>query len=137
MIIEEITMFFANSILTKSIVSMFIISFALSVVVGFVNVEAPYAKNFQVHLDSWNSNVLSFTGSADIYYKNPQAWSNLGYKGSINNFPSFDTYWHNQIGKTFSYAGVNVKLVDISITPTYHASQGYDHLQFTIKLQQV
>jgi hypothetical protein len=130
-------MFFANTILTKSIVGMLIIGLAISAVSGIVSIQAPYAKNFQVRLDSWNGNILSFTGSADIYYKNPQAWSNLGYKGSINNFPSFDTYWHNQIGKTFSYAGVNVKLLDISITPTYHGSQGYDHLQFTIKLQQV
>ena len=130
-------MFFANAIMTKSIVGMLIVGLAISAASGIVKTEAPYAKNFQVHLDSWNGNILSFAGSADIYYKNTQAWNNLGYKGGINNFASFNTYWHNQIGKTFSYSCVNVKLIDISITPTYHPTQGYDHLQFTIKLQQV
>ena len=45
-------MIFGNAILTKSIVIMLIIGLAISAVGGIVHVKAPYAKNFQVHLDS-------------------------------------------------------------------------------------
>ena len=127
-------MIYSNAILTKSIVSMLIIGLVMSAAAGIVNVKAPYAKNFGVHLASWDGNILTFTGSVDIQYKNPQAWSDIGYKDG--NFKYFYEYWQNQEGKTFSYAGVNVKLIDVAMTLSQH-TQTFDHLQFTIKLQQV
>ena len=78
--------------------------------------------------------ILTFTGSVDIQYKNPQAWRDIGYKD--NNFEYFYAYWQNQEGKTFSYSGVNVKLVDVVMTLSQH-TQSSDHLTFTIQLQQV
>ncbi len=127
-------MFYNNGILTKSIVSTLIIGFALSAAIGVVNFKAPYAKNLDVHLASWNGNTLTFTGSVDIHYKNPQAWSDFGYKDG--NFQYFYAYWQQQEGKTFSYAGVTVKLIDVTITLTQH-TPSYDHLIFSVQLQQV
>jgi hypothetical protein len=128
-------MFLINySILTKSIVGMLIIGLAISAVVGVVHVKAPYAKNLEVRLTSWDGNTLTFTGSVDINYKNSQAWTDIGYKEG--NFKYFYQYWQNQEGKTFSYSGVNVKLIDITMVPTYNLALGYDHIHFTIKLQQ-
>jgi hypothetical protein len=127
-------MLYSNSILTKSIVSMLIIGIAMSAAVGIVNVKAPYAKNFEVHLASWDKGILTFTGSVDIHYKNPQAWIDIGYKDG--NFQYFYAYWQQQEGKTFSYAGVNVKLIDVSMTLAQHTKSS-DHLTFTIMLQQV
>jgi hypothetical protein len=124
-----------SSLLTKSIVSMLIVGLAISVAVGIVHVKAPYAKNLEVHLASWDGNVLTFAGSVDINYKNPQAWTDIGYKEG--NFQYFYQYWQNQEGKTFSYSGVNVKLIDVNMGMTHNPNHATDHIQFTIKLQQV
>lgn len=127
-------MFYGNAILTKSIVSMVIIGLAISAAAGIVNLKAPYAKNFEVRLSSWEGNILTFTGSIDIYYKYPQAWRDIGYKDG--NFKYFYQYWQDQEGNTFRYANVNVRLVDVFMDLTKHTAS-YDHIRFTIKIQQV
>ncbi len=121
-------------LLGKTVFGILVVSIAISAAVGFVNLRAPYAKNLNAHFDGVNNGVYSFSGSVDIIYRNPQAWRDFGYKDG--NFYFFNQYWENQVGNTFTFAGVSAKLVDISITLDGHF-QSHDHLLFTVKLQPV
>jgi hypothetical protein len=111
----------------KTIISILIVSIVASAAIGYINFKAPYAKNI-------NLRIVTVVGSVDIKYKNPQAWTEFGYKDG--NFYYFEQYWQNQIGKTFSYAGITATLVFISIELDKH-TPSYDHLLFTVKLQPV
>jgi hypothetical protein len=119
-------------LLKKTMIGMLIIGIAISATIGYVNWKAPYAKNLSLHVDKVDGNIITVSGSVDILYKNPQAWKEFGYKDG--NFNYFYQYWQNQEQKTFTYAGVDAKLIDITIVLAGH-TQSKDHLEFTIVLQ--
>ncbi len=120
--------------LKKTFVGVLLISLGISAAAGFVSIKAPYAKNLNVHFDGFSDGVYTFSGSVDIHYKNPQAWTDFGYKEG--NFYFFNQYWQSQVGNTFTFAGVTAKLVGITIVLAGH-TQSSDHLVFTVKLQPV
>jgi hypothetical protein len=120
--------------LAKTVIGMLIVPIAVSATVGYVNFKAPYAKNLDLHVGSIEGNTVTIIGSVDIHYKNPQAWRDFGYKDG--NFQYFYQYWQDQEGKTFTYAGISAKLLDITIVLAEH-TPSKDHLEFTIVLERV
>jgi len=113
-------------------IGMLIVGFAVSSTVGYLNFKAPYARNLDLKVDSIEGNIVTVVGSVDILYKNPRAWRDFGYKDG--NFNYFYQYWQDQEGKTFRYAGVTAKLLDITIVLAKH-TLSEDNLYFKIVLE--
>lgn len=121
-------------LLKKTILGLLIVSIAAYAAVGYINIRVPYAKSLVLHIDDVSNGMVTVSGSVDIKYKNPKAWTEFGYKDG--NFYYFSKYWEDQVGNEFSYAGITVRLEGININLDQH-TQSYDHLTFTILLRPV
>ncbi len=116
----------------KLLINTIMIGLAISMATGFAQIKFPFAKDLNVSITSINGNVVTLDGSVKIHYKNPQAWTDFGYKD--NNFYFFNQYWISQEGKTFTSNGISVKLLNIDITLAQH-TPSYDKLVFKITVQ--
>jgi len=115
----------------KMLLSMTIACLIIALAIGYLSSAYPYVKNIRASPVAIQGNVITIKGTVDIYFTN-RAWQEIRYKSG--SFTNFDSYWHSQIGQTYSYMGATVKLEYIDWTLVRHY-QDHDRLSFVLKVK--
>jgi len=115
----------------RLILSWTIVCIVISLSVSYVGATYPFSRNIHATPVAINGDTITVKGTMDVYFTQ-QAWCEFGYKKG--NFQYFDEWWHQQIGQTYRYMGVHVKLVYIDWTLLQHYYD-HDHLGFTLKVK--